>query len=270
MSELVLTIDLGNSAGKLRLWRVPGPGGAAPECVRRGEIQGNAELPERLAAWIAAEGGAAPGRAVLASVAAPALERRVARAIAGCVGALVIGPPAGLANRCRSPESTGADRLYAARGALAVVGRSAIVVDAGTALTVDAVRALPARAAEGAGELLGGAIAPGPALCARALAEGTARLPRVEPRPGVPALGRETAEAIRAGLGIGFRGAARELAREVAREAGLEGAPVVLTGGASSFLLEPGPFVPGELVREPDLVHRGLLAALLAGRGAAQ
>ena len=114
----------------------------------------------------------------------------------------------------------------------------------------------------------GGAIAAGPALLARALAEHAARLPRIEPRPGAGALGRDTQRALEAGASVGFRGAARELVEGVARESGLTDAPVYLTGGARVFLLEPRPFVERRLEVVPDLVHLGLLAALTAERAA--
>jgi type III pantothenate kinase len=130
----------------------------------------------------------------------------------------------------------------------------AIVVGAGTALTVDAVRS--------DATFLGGAIAPGPALLARALAQGTARLPRIEPAPNPEALGRDTASALLAGVGIGFRGAANELAERVSKESGLERAPIVLTGGSRGFLLDPPAFAGRPLRVEPDLVHLGLLSAL--------
>jgi len=110
---------------------------------------------------------------------------------------------------------------------------------------------------------LGGAIAPGPRLSAAALAAGTARLPRVEPRAGAPALGTITEEAIQAGVVVGFRGAAELLVEELAREVRFEAAPVVLTGGAREFLLVPRPFTARALTVVPDLVHQGLLAALL-------
>jgi len=161
----------------------------------------------------------------------------------------------GLAILCREPASVGRDRLFAARAALDLCGDS-IVVSAGTALTVDAVRS--------DATFLGGAIAPGPALLARALAEGTARLPTIDPRPNRPALGRDTKEALEAGVGVGFRGAARELVERVGEESGLARAPVVLTGGARAFLLDPSAFEGRPLVVEADLVHLGLLRALEA------
>ncbi len=260
MPSQILTLDLGNSRCKLCTWQVAEA--AAPMCLRQGILEGATQLAERVGAWLAK--APVPDRAVLSSVGCPALEAEVAREVEARVGALTARPAPGIENRCRHPETTGADRLYAGRGALETVGRAAIVVDAGTALTVDAVGLDDA----GGREFLGGAIAPGPTLSARALEAGAARLPFVEPRPGTPALGRETEEAIRAGVVVGFRGAARALVEEIAREAGFDDAPVVLSGGARRFLLEPRPFVTGELVEVADLVHLGLLHAGLDAAGA--
>jgi pantothenate kinase type III len=59
------------------------------------------------------------------------------------------------------------------------------------------------------GEFLGGAITPGPRLLARALASGAARLFEVVPTTAPRALGRDTSEAMHAGIGVGIRGAVR-------------------------------------------------------------
>ena len=253
MTLLLLTLDLGNSRGKLRVWRVAGR--AHPVCVRHAVLEGGAELPARIAAWLAE--APAPQRAVLSSVASTVLEGQVVREVGRFVGAVTLGPPPGIHNLCRHPETTGADRLYAARGALETVGESAIVVDAGTALTVDAAVLRP----DGGREFLGGSISPGPHLAAQALATGAARLPLVDPRPGGPVLGRDTEEAIGSGVVTGFRGAARALVEGIAAAAGLEGAPVVVSGGARRFLLEPCSFLGSEPVVVPGLVHLGLLHA---------
>jgi type III pantothenate kinase len=250
---LVLTADLGNSRLKLRLW--PGRGTlaqlaplAALDAQTHGDLAGVAGfLAERAVAL-----------AALCSVAAPERERALEAALrAAGVSRVLCAPDAGLELDLRAPERLGRDRLFAARGAFELVGGPAIVVDAGTALTVDA---LGSRA--GRGVFLGGAIAPGAALGARALAEHTAALPRVEPQAGAPALGRDTESALCAGLVHGLRGAARELALCVAREARIPGAPVVVTGGAARLLLLPEPFLPCR--HDPELVHRGLLAAARA------
>jgi type III pantothenate kinase len=118
------------------------------------------------------------------------------------------------------------------------------------------------------GVFLGGAIAPGPQLCAEALAQGGARLLAVDPRPGARALGRTTPEALEAGVVVGFRGAARELVRAIGDASGLGAAPLVLTGGARGFLLDPPLFAGRDLVVVEDLVHLGLLDALLDHLGA--
>lgn len=251
----MLTVDLGNSRLKACLWR---RSGASCECEARWE--GEAEELEPFEDWLAR---ARAPLAALASVATRAHTERVLALLEAHCERSFLGPDSGLEVRCSEPERVGADRLYAAAGAADRCGRSCIVVDAGTALTVDAVLV-----SSGTLAFLGGAIAPGPQLSAAALAAGTARLPRVEPRAGAPALGTVTEGAIQAGVVVGFRGAAENLVEELAREVGFEAAPVVLTGGAREFLLVPRPFTARRLDVVPDLVHHGLLAALLRAAGA--
>ncbi len=259
----MLTVDLGNSRLKASRWR---QSGAAFE--RMADFEGAADSEndalDAFECWLGRERvlGAA-----LASVAGAERTERVHRLLSACSERLCVTPDSGLENRCRAPERVGADRLYAAAGAAALFERSCLVVDAGTALTVDALLVQGAMRA-----FLGGAIAPGPALAAAALASGTARLPRIEPRPGARALGRDTEDAMQAGVVLGFRGAAERLveslAQELADEAGFRDAPVVLTGGARGFLLVPRPFTARRLEVVPELVERGLLAALVRALGA--
>jgi len=249
----MLTVDLGNTRAKLRLWGPPSSG-APPALLDSLEIA-SADTGA-LEPWLA---GRRPHRAALSSVNSSARTAPLVAELSRRVDELWVAPAPPLENRCLSPERVGLDRLYAAAGAAARLGRSCAVVDLGTALTVDALLVEGERRA-----FLGGAIAPGPELLAAALAGGTARLPRVEPRPGARALGRITEEALLSGVVVGLRGAAERLVSEVTAEAGIPAAPVVLTGGGRDFLLQPGPFVAGELWVEPDLVHLGLLAALEA------
>ena len=104
-----------------------------------------------------------------------------------------------------SYPSCGPDRVMGVKGALHLRPEAdgVILLDAGTCLTATV-------GVRGEG-VLGGAIAPGVDLMARALAEGTQTLPAVDPgeRPGV--LGRSTEDAIRVGVHAAFIGAAREL-----------------------------------------------------------
>jgi len=239
-----LTVDLGNSRCKLLEWEEQEPG-------ERLDLPREEGLDARVEAWLADR--PRPFAIALSSVAGPGAMSGLGRLLEPLAdGPLLVGPDPGLHNECRDPGGTGWDRLYAARAALEVIGSSCLVVDAGTALTVDAVR----RAGED--RFLGGAIAPGPTLLAEALGRGGAQLFEVRPEPGAAALGRDTREALAAGVAIGFRGAARELVERVAAEAGLEEAPVVLTGGARSYLTQPGPFTARELEIREDLVHQGL------------
>lgn len=240
----LVTVDLGNTRAKLAVWR-------GDEVVERVVGVVGAALPD--------------SEARTAAVSSVADEARTAEVVAWLAQAgleVVLAPGPGIANACEHPETTGMDRLYAARAAVDLVGGACLVVDCGTALTVDAV------VAEGGGpRFLGGAIAAGPAPLARAVADGGARLPAFSPQPGDPALGMDTDRALRAGVAVGLRGAARELVERIAGEAGLGAAPAVLTGGARAFLLEPAAFTDRDLTVAPDLVHRGVRAALLEARG---
>jgi type III pantothenate kinase len=262
MSAPFLTLDLGNSRCKLRRWRIAR--GRAPELVAADEFASTRALDGQLATWLEAAGELSG--AALSSVAAPELEAALAALLERRFGARFQADlSAGLAIACREPARVGRDRLFAARGAFELARGSCLVLDAGTALTVDAL------AAPG-GEhptFLGGAIAPGPRLLARALAGGTARLEEVDPRPRPRALGRDTREALEAGVALGFAGAARELVQRIGAESGLGQAPLYLTGGARAFLEEPDLFGARVVRSEPELVHLGLLAAS-AERGAAE
>jgi type III pantothenate kinase len=243
----VVALDLGNSRLKAGRW------------LRRGRtwerVAGfEGEPSDAFGRWLSE---ALVEVAALASVAARERTEGVCSWLEQRGIRVVVAPPTGLENLCREPERVGADRLYAAAAGAQRLGRSCLVVDAGTALTVDAVRVEGERPA-----FLGGAIAPGPELAAAALATGTARLPRVTPRPGGTALGTDTESALRAGIGLGLHGAAERLVEELARELGWPDAPVVLTGGARAFLLEPRPFTARALDVVPELVEHGLVLAL--------
>jgi type III pantothenate kinase len=243
----LLTGDLGNSRCKLRLWSADRTRLAAKDFDSR------AGIGAEVAAWLA--GMPRADAFAVCGVASVELEEELLRTLGSAVR-----PDPGLRVECREPERVGRDRLFAARGALEITSAGAIVVDAGTALTVDAAR--------GDGVFLGGAIAPGPALLARALADGTARLPKIVPRGKGPALGRDTEEALQAGVVHGFRGAARELVDRIFEESELASVPILLTGGARGFLCEPSAFPGRRVIEEGDLVHLGLLAAFAGPRRA--
>jgi type III pantothenate kinase len=131
--------------------------------------------------------------------------------------------------RVDEPARVGIDRLLAAAAAnwIRQRDRPAIVVDLGTAITVDLVDA--------DGAFAGGAILPGIATSARALAEQTDALPQVllefldEPPA---ALGTSTIPAIESGIYWGAIGAIRELVAQLSTPFQIQ-PDLFITGGAS-------------------------------------
>jgi type III pantothenate kinase len=118
-------------------------------------------------------------------------------------GTLLLGrdfPPL-VRNRTLQPKTVGADRLAQASAAWARAKGPCVVVSMGTAITIDVVSAR--------GDFLGGAIAPGLSLMARALHEHTALLPAVKPVRRRTPLGRRTREAIQSGISFAAEGLIR-------------------------------------------------------------
>ncbi|MBL8804264.1 MAG: type III pantothenate kinase [Planctomycetes bacterium] len=276
----VWTLDVGNSSAKLRCWSLRGAASPRHERAGRELLHSAAVQPRPDEAWCPDASAAAStwslaeaverathlhppaGGAWLAlsCVAARELEQQLVQRLKANFGAHFLGTPdCGLDNLCDPPHGVGRDRLFAARGARELLGRSALVLDAGSALTVDLL-VVPSDVGARA-RFEGGAIAPGPELLARALAQGAARLPAVATSAEAPALGRDTRAAIASGVLHGFRGAARELATRIELEAQCGALPIVLTGGAAPLLLAPGLFGARPVRHEPELVHLGLLHA---------
>lgn len=147
------------------------------------------------------------------------------------------------------PDHVGVDRLAAAAAAYARFGGPVIVVDVGTAITVDAVSE--------DGVFLGGIIAPGPGMSARALHEQTDLLPWVAPEMPGSILGRSTPECIRSGLVYGTGAMVDGLVERVKELLG-ERVRVVGTGGGLAAIRS---VVKQMDVVEPYLVLRGLYRA---------
>ncbi len=190
---------------------------------------------------------------IVASVNPPALARlRAVAPAAGPAAPLVARDdfPIPIATNVDEPEKVGVDRLLAALAAYRLTGSACVVVDCGTAVTVDAVDA--------DGTFLGGAIFPGRDMMARALAEGAAQLPTVAIGPAESGIGRNTEEAIRAGIVHGSDGALAALIAGAQAAAGRK-ATVILTGGDAPL---PGsPVLRPAFKVVPDLVLAGLVMA---------
>jgi type III pantothenate kinase len=127
-----------------------------------------------------------------------------------------------------NPKEVGADRIVNALAAFSKYGGPAIVVDFGTATTFDAI-------SEG-GEYLGGAIAPGIQISARALYERTARLPRIELSAPRSVVGKNTVESLQSGIVFGYASMVDGMVERMAKELGTP--TVIATGGLASTVIE--------------------------------
>lgn len=135
------------------------------------------------------------------------------------------GVKTGISIKVDDPREVGADRLVNAVGAFDKFGGPVVVVDFGTAITFDVVSA--------EGEYLGGVIGPGIEISVDALAQRTAKLPRVELTPPERVIGTNTTDSIRSGLVNGFAGAIDGVAGRISAELGAR--PLfVATGGLAS------------------------------------
>lgn len=234
-----LTIDIGNTATKLELWR-------GDEPIRSASI--DAPDAAAIARFVGSE---AVEAAIVCSVRGiPAGEfcDEIERLIAPLT---VFTPltPSPLVNAYSTPATLGADRLAAAIGAATLVpGKPLLVADLGTAATFDHVTA--------EGVYTGGNIAPGMRMRLAALGAGTSQLPSLAlPSPAAVAkmkrpFGSSTASAI-------ILGAIEGVVAELTYYHSLlpEGAVAVITGGDAPLA---APLLNFDAVTDEHLVGRGL------------
>lgn len=159
--------------------------------------------------------------------------------------------PIPIPSSVQSPARVGADRLLACFASLQRWKPPLVVVSCGTAITVNVV--------DRRGVFRGGAILPGLELAADTLAR-CALLPKISPSSRIPrATGRNTQEAIRAGVLYGSAGALREVLRQMRKEH-LKLGTIVATGRDAPKLAR---LVPEIRHVAPHLVLEGLLWAAL-------
>ena len=225
----IITVDIGNSdtvvglfhgAALQGLWRLTSGRRTADEV--RLELEGLTRGARR----------SGPAGAVLCSV-VPALTQAWVEALERLSGRAPLEVRAETARslpiRYHDPSAVGADRIANAIAARDLYGTPAIVVDLGTATTFDCVSQ--------SGEYLGGAIAPGVGTSAEELFRRAARLPRVDLRRPLRALGRTTEESLRAGVLWGAAGQVDALVHRLVRE--MKGKPQVIATGGWAKIVAP-------------------------------
>jgi type III pantothenate kinase len=262
--RMLLAVDVGNTNLTLGLVE-----DGALESVRRAATQhaGTAdELEILLRDLVALDDHALHGVSAMAVASVVPGVTAALSTVAARLGIPVLLASSGtvpIAIRVDRPDLVGADRIVNALAALRLHGAPAVVVDCGTATTLDCVGP--------DGAFVGGAIAPGLELGLAALAERTAKLPRVDLRAPDRVIARDTVAAIQAGTVIGYQalvaGLVGRARAELAESAGgtPEDVHTILTGGlaAAAWAAE----VAGIDVIDPDLTLKGLaiLHAEVAG-----
>lgn len=165
------------------------------------------------------------------------------------------GVKTGIVLQCDNPKEVGADRIANAAGALQDHKGPMIIIDFGTATTFDVVTA---RA-----EWQGGVIAPGVQLCADALFERCAKLPRVDIQAPKTVIGRDTVTNIQSGLTYGYADMVDGLIARIAAE--MKGKPkVIATGGLARDIAQVARRI--DLV-DPLLTLKGLRAIYARNAG---
>ena len=147
-------------------------------------------------------------------------------------GALrVVGPglKTGMPIRIDNPHEVGADRVVNAVAAYDRFGGACISVDFGTTINYDVVSS--------AGEYLGGVIAPGVEISLEALSQRAERLFKIDLVEPQQTIGKNTQDAVLAGVVYCFAGQVDAIVRRIREELGEE-AVAVATGGLA------GPIVP--------------------------
>ncbi|KFM84947.1 type III pantothenate kinase [Paenibacillus macerans] len=142
---------------------------------------------------------------------------------------LVVGPgiKSGLNLRYENPREVGADRIVNAVAAIEQYGGPLVVVDFGTATTFDCIDAQ--------GNYLGGAIVPGIGIATEALYQRASKLPRIELEKPKKVIGRNTVNAMQAGIIFGYAGQVDGIVERIAGEMGVK-PKVVATGGLAELI----------------------------------
>jgi type III pantothenate kinase len=121
----------------------------------------------------------------------------------------------------------GVDRLVNAAAVKRIYGVPAVIIDFGTATTFCAL--------DRNGRYLGGAITSGLAISRDVLHERTAKLPLIEIKKPIKAIGQDTLEAMRSGLFYGYVDMVEGMIKRFKAKLG-RNAKVIATGGLSGII----------------------------------
>jgi type III pantothenate kinase len=158
--------------------------------------------------------------------------------------------PLPIANRYKTPNTLGVDRLAGVCGAQQLFPfQHCLVIDAGTCITYDFI--------DKDGNFLGGGISPGLAMRFKAVHTFTAKLPLISAKADVPLIGDSTETCIQSGV---INGMVEEITGIIDRyRKKYEGLRVILCGGDSLFFENQ---LKASIFASPELVLVGLNSIL--------
>jgi type III pantothenate kinase len=146
-----------------------------------------------------------------------------------------------------NPREVGPDLIVDAVAAYEIYGGPVLVVDFGTATTYVPISEK--------GEFFAGVVSPGIRISAKALWEGTAKLPEIEIKKPDSILAKETISSMQAGLIYGQIGQSKYIINEMKKAAGLPDMKVVATGGLGRLISEETEEID---IYDPTLTLKGL------------
>ncbi|WP_307342649.1 type III pantothenate kinase [Caldalkalibacillus uzonensis] len=161
---------------------------------------------------------------------------------------LVVGPglKTGLAIQYENPKEVGADRIVNAVAALEEYTPPLIIIDFGTATTFCYV--------DEKGHYLGGAIAPGVQISTEALYQYASKLPRIELKFPRRVIGRNTVEAMQAGILYGYVGQVDGIIETMMEEKSQQ-PTIIATGGLAEIIAQKSTYIQHV---DPFLTLKGL------------
>ena len=244
MSDRLLAIDIGNTNVTLGLFEQ-----TRLLSYESLSLEHTVSLPRCMSDAVAGMSDGPPDKVVLASV-----NPRVLLVVQAWGEDLLRVPvlrvrqdiPVDMPVLLERPSRLGDDRLMNGVAAHHRAQGAAIVVDFGTATTVEAVSAR--------GEYMGGSIGPGLKLSAKALREYTALLPEISPEAVDSPLGKNTQQAMLAGVFYAQVGMAKETIERMCVH--LDGRPKVYATGGDAPLIAPSVPAIDEVV--PELTLEGI------------
>lgn len=162
---------------------------------------------------------------------------------------IIVGPgtKTGIKIATGNPKEIGADRIVDAVAGYELYGGPVIVMDFGTATTYDFILE--------DGSFVAGITAPGIETAAKAMWEGSAKLPRIELKKPDSILAKETISSMQAGIIYGCIGQTEYIIKKIIEESGVEHVKTVATGGLGKIVADETDSIQ---VYDPSLTLQGL------------